>query len=55
MNEGAGQSAISKIKSDPHIVKICGSHHLEFLNSNISLMNGRQVLIFQLGPNISVI
>ena len=29
--------------------------HFEFLNSNISLMNGRQVFIFQLGPNISVI
>ena len=29
--------------------------HFEFLNSNISLMNGRQVLIFQLGPDISVI
>ena len=29
--------------------------HFEFLHSNISLMNGRQVLIFQLGPNICVI
>ena len=29
--------------------------HFEFLNSNISLMNGRQVLIFQLGPDISII
>ena len=45
INEETGESAISKKKSE------AGSRskgHFEFLNLNISLLNGRQVLIFEI-------
>ena len=45
INEETGELAISKKKSE------AGSRskgHFEFLNLNISLLNGRQVLIFEI-------
>ena len=45
INEETGELAISKKKSE------AGSRskgHFEFLNFNISLLNGRQVLIFEI-------
>ena len=39
MNEGAGQSAISKIKSDPHIVKICGSMCVDLDPPDLKMSN----------------
>ena len=45
INEETGESAISKKKSE------AGSRskgHFEFLNLNISLLNGCQVLIFEI-------
>ena len=45
VNEETGELAISKKKSE------AGSRskgHFEFLNLNISLLNGRQVLIFKI-------
>ena len=53
--EGERFHLIIYARRSSHLENLNMWAHFEFLNWNISWMNGCQVLIFQLGPNISVI